>query len=79
MRTSKTLSLSLPLELAREAERIAKREGRTKSEVFREAIRRYIQERRWMDLRRYGAQQARKLGIREPEVERVVQEYRKGR
>jgi CopG family transcriptional regulator/antitoxin EndoAI len=79
MRTSKTLSLSLPLELAREAECIAKKEGRTKSELFREALRRYIQEQRWMDLRRYGAQQARKLGIREPEVERVIEEYRKGR
>ena len=79
MRTTKTLSLSLPLELARQAERIAKREGRTKSELFREAIRRYIQEQRWMDLRRYGAEQARKLGIREPGVEQVIEEYRKGR
>jgi len=79
MRISKTLSLSLPPELAREAERIAKREGRTRSEVFREALRRYIQEQRWTDLRRYGGQQARKLGIREPDVQRLVQEYRKGR
>ena len=79
MRTNKTLSLSLPPELAREAERIAKREGRTQSEIFREALRRYIQEQRWLDLRGYGAQQARKLGIREPEVERVIEEYRKGR
>lgn len=79
MRTSKTLSLSLPPELAREAGRIAKREGRTRSELFREALRRYIQEQRWTDLRRYGAQQARKLGIREPDVQRLIEEYRKGR
>lgn len=79
MRTNKTLSLSLPPELAREAERIAKREGRTQSEIFREALRRYIQEQRWLDLRRYGVQQARKLGIREPEVGRVIEEYRQGR
>ena len=79
MRTSKILSLSLPPELAREAERLAKREGRTKSELFREALRRYIQEQRWMDLRRYGDQQARKLGVREPAVERLIEEYRKGR
>jgi hypothetical protein len=46
--------------------------------LVREAIRRYIQERRWMDLRRYGAQQARKLGVGEPDVERLVEEYRKG-
>ncbi len=79
MRTSKTLSLSLPLELAREAERMAKKEGRTKSELFQEALRRYIQEQRWLDLRRYGARQARKLGIREPEVGGIIEEYRKGR
>ncbi len=79
MRTSKILSLSLPPELARAAERIAKREGKTKSELFREALRRYIQEQRWTELRQYGAQQARKLGIREPGVERLIEEYRKGR
>ena len=79
MRTSKPLSLSIPPDLAREAERIAKREGRTKSELFREALPRYIQEQRWMRLRQYGAQQVRKLGVREPEVERIIEEYRKGR
>jgi CopG family transcriptional regulator/antitoxin EndoAI len=79
MRTSKILSLSLPPELAREAARIAKREGRTRSELFREALRRYIQEQRWTDLRRYGAQRARNLGVREPDVQRLIEEFRKGR
>ncbi|MBI2371288.1 MAG: ribbon-helix-helix protein, CopG family [Deltaproteobacteria bacterium] len=78
MRTSKILSLSLPPELLREAERVAKKEGRTKSELFREALRRYIQERRWAELRQYGALQARKLGIKETEVEQVIAAYRKG-
>jgi CopG family transcriptional regulator/antitoxin EndoAI len=78
MRTSKILSLSLPPELLREAERVAKKEGRTKSELFREALRRYIQEQRWTELRRYGARQARKLGIKETDVERLIEEYRKG-
>ncbi len=79
MRTSKILSLSLPPELAREAARIAKREGRTRSELFREALRRYIQEQRWTDLRRYGARRARNLGVREPDVQRLIEEFRKGR
>jgi len=42
MRTTKILSLSLPPELLREAEALAKRERRTKSELLREALRRYI-------------------------------------
>lgn len=79
MRTTKILSLSLPPELLREAERVAKKEGRTKSELFREALRRYIQERRWAELRRYGAQRVRQLGMKETEVEGVIEAYRKGR
>lgn len=79
MRTSKVLSLSLPPDLLREAERVAKKEGRTKSELFREALRRYIREQRWAELRRYGTQQAGKLGFKETDVERIIEEYRKGR
>lgn len=79
MRTTRILSLSLPPELLQEAERLATKEGRTKSELFREALRRYIQEQRWADLRRYGAQRVRKLGIKETEVGRVIEAYRKGR
>lgn len=79
MRTTKILSLSLPPELLREAERVAKKEGRTKSELFREALRRYIQERRWEELRGYGAQRVRKLGVKETAVERMIEAYRKGR
>lgn len=79
MRTSKILSLSIPPTLLREAERLAKKEGRTKSELFREALRRYLQERQWAELRRYGAQQVRQLELKETDVERLVAEHRKGR
>jgi CopG family transcriptional regulator/antitoxin EndoAI len=79
MRTTKVLSLSIPPELLKEAERVAKREGRTKSELFREALRRYMQEQKWSSLQRYGAEQARKLGIREADIEGIVDQYRKAR
>lgn len=79
MRTTKILSLSLPPGLLREAERWAKKEGRTKSELFREALRRYIQERRWAELRQYGAGQARELGLTEADVEPLITADRKGR
>lgn len=78
MRITKILSLSLPPELLREAERIAKKEGRTKSELFREALRRYIQEKKWRELKEYGARRAKSLGIKEADVERLIDEYRKG-
>ena len=79
MRTTRILSLSLPPELLREVERVAKQEGRTKSELFREALRRYVEERRWRGLQRYGASRARRLGLNQADVERAVQEFRRGR
>jgi CopG family transcriptional regulator/antitoxin EndoAI len=79
MRTTRILSLSLPPDLVREAEKIAKQEGRTKSELFREALRRYVEERRWRGLQRYGAGRALRVGMTEAQVERVIQEFRRGR
>jgi Arc/MetJ-type ribon-helix-helix transcriptional regulator len=43
MRTSKSISISLPPAQLREALRLAKRENRTMSELIREALRRYQQ------------------------------------
>lgn len=79
MRTTKIVSLSLPPELLRAAERIAKREGRTKSELFREALRRYISDERWRRLREYGLEQSQRLGVTEGDVERLVHEHRRER
>ncbi len=76
MRTTKVTSLSLPPKLLREAERLARREGRTKSELLREALRRYVADSRWRQLQEFGRSQARKLGIEEVDVERLVTEYR---
>jgi len=78
MRTTRILSLSLPPDLIREVERVAKQEGRTKSELFREALRRYVEERRWRGLQRSGSSRARRLGKTEAGVERAVQEFRRG-
>ena len=79
MRSTRVLSLSLSADLLRAAERVAKQESRTRSDLFREALRRYIEERRWAELRRYGARRARKLGLTEPDVGRLIEAYRKGR
>ena len=79
MATTRVRSLFLPSDLVREVERLAKQEGRTKTEILREALRRYGQERRWRGLQRYGAGRARTVGVREAGVERAVQEFRRGR
>lgn len=43
MRTTKVYSITMPPDLARKAERLAKKESRTMSELIREALRRYDQ------------------------------------
>ena len=40
--TAKTLTISLPPQLVEELDRVRRREHRTRSEVLREALRRYI-------------------------------------
>ncbi|MDP2046567.1 MAG: ribbon-helix-helix domain-containing protein [Deltaproteobacteria bacterium] len=76
MRTSKLVTISLLPELLDEAEKLAKAEKRTRSEFFREAIRRYIEEKKWERIYRYGRMKAQEQGLAEADVERLVDEYR---
>jgi CopG family transcriptional regulator/antitoxin EndoAI len=65
--------------MAKEVQRVAREESQTRSELFREALRQYIATRsRWRALQQYGAKQARKLGIKESDIERLIDEYRSG-
>ncbi len=79
MPPARVRSLSLPSDIVREAERLARQEGRTKTEVLREALRRYASEKRWRRLQRYGAGRARKVGMTNTDVGRAVREFRRGR
>lgn len=79
MRTTKIWNISLPPEMARAAEKAAKEEARTKSELIREALRQYLWGRRWKELRQYGEERARRQGIREEDIDRIIHESRKVR
>jgi len=76
VRTSKLVTISLLPELLEEVERLAKAEKRTRSELFREAIRRYIEDKKWERIYRYGRLKAQEEGLAEADVERMVDEYR---
>ena len=76
MRISKLVTISLLPELLEEAEKLAKAERRTRSEFFREAIRRYIEDKKWEGIYRYGRMKAQEQGLAEADVERLVEEYR---
>ena len=75
-RITKTITFSLPPDMTDRVEEIMRQEGRAKSELLREALRRYIEEREWRQLLRYGEQRTRELGISPQDVERLVEEYR---
>jgi len=58
MRTTKVYSITMPPDLAKQAEALAKKENRTMSELMREALRRYQQQPMPFDLREYIRQLA---------------------
>ena len=81
MRTAKTVSITLPPDLLVKAQEVAQREHRTMSELFREALRRYMQsDAQWDALLKRTRAKGRSIGIKtEADVERLSDEYRRGR
>jgi predicted transcriptional regulator len=73
---SRLLSVSVPDELAAEAEALAQATGKTKSEVVRDALRRHLQHGHFAGLRRYGRDRAEALGVGPEDVEQLVDELR---
>ena len=75
-RTTRTITFSLPPEMADRVDEAMKRQGRSRSEFLREAVLRYIQECEWRQLLQYGEDRAREKGIGPEDVAGLVEEYR---
>jgi metal-responsive CopG/Arc/MetJ family transcriptional regulator len=73
---AKILSVSIPDELMRETEAIARAQGRTKSELVREALGRQIQLEHLRELQRYGRRRAEERGVGPEDAEALVDELR---
>ena len=52
-RNTKTITFSLPPEMAEQVQGLMREEGRTMSELIREALRNYMEEREWLRAIRY--------------------------
>jgi CopG family transcriptional regulator/antitoxin EndoAI len=76
MRNTKTLSVTLPPDMLRRAQSIAKKESRTMSELIREALRHYERRSWWDEVNTYGRLKAARQGIREDDVDRLIHEAR---
>jgi|SRR5580692_3704861 hypothetical protein len=72
----KNLHAKIPPALLMEAENVAQAEHITLDDVMRRAVERYIEDRRWQKVYRFGEQQARKLGIKEGDIDRIIHQRR---
>ncbi len=77
MRGTRTLSVTLPPEMLKRAQSIAKRESRTMSELVREALRHYERRSWWDEVNAYGRRQAEERGLRAGDVDRLIHESRR--
>jgi CopG family transcriptional regulator/antitoxin EndoAI len=78
VKKSSILSISLPPGLARDLDSAAKQEMRSRSELVREAVRQYVLAAKWKALRQKAALKAAEQGLKEEDIERLVDERRKG-
>jgi predicted transcriptional regulator len=78
MRTSRTLSITLPPAMLAQAEEIARKEHRTMSELIREALRHYERRQWWSEINAYGRKTAENAGVDSEEaLVKAVHELRR--
>ena len=78
---TQTLNISLPRELIKKVDVVARKEYRNRSGLISEALRVYLKGRQeWQEIFEYGRQKAKELGIKsEREIDDIVYEFRHGR
>jgi hypothetical protein len=76
MNSEKNLHASIPPALLAEAQAAASADHISMDDLVREAMERRLRQRQLRDLYAYGDQQARKLGLNEDDVERIIHEFR---
>ena len=76
MRATKLVTISVLPDLLHKIDEIAKEESRTRSELWREVMRRYVADRELKRLQSYGDKRAKKVGLKEKDVQGLVDEYR---
>lgn len=72
-------AIAISPSLLAEIQAAADEEKLPAEEVLRDAIERYLENRRWQRILDYGQQRARELGITEADVPRLIAESRRER
>ena len=76
-RIAQPVTITIPPKLLRVADKIAHDEGRSRSEVFRDALRAFLWKRNWEAIQAYGTQRVKKTKLKEDEIEGLVDEVRR--
>jgi len=72
-------TIDIPPALIAEIQAAANEEKRPAEEMLREAIERYLRNRRWQRIFAYGEERARALGLTEEDIPRLIAESRQER
>lgn len=78
---TQTFNISLPTELVKKADVVAKNEYRNRSELIKEALRTYLLSKQaWDELFTYGSKIGKRMKIKtEEDVVKIIKDYRNGR
>jgi hypothetical protein len=77
MRTTKTVSISMPPSELKLAERLAKPTNRSLSGVVREGLKRLASGQYWQEVQALARPKAEALGINQKDVNSLVGDYRR--
>lgn len=77
---TQTLNISLPSDLIKKVDEVGKNEYRNRSELIREALRVYLEDKyEWGQIFKLGEKVMKEMGVKdEDDIDRIVYEYRHG-
>lgn len=77
---TQTVNISLPKKLVEIMDDFAEKQFSTRSELIRTAVVKYInRDRKLIDLFTYFEGKAKKLKIKEEDIDKIIHEYRQGK
>lgn len=77
---SQTVNISLPKELIKIMDRVAKRQFSSRSDLIRTAVVSYVnQNQQLLELYSYAEAKAKELNIKEENIEDIIDDYRAGK
>ena len=73
-----TVNISFPRRLLHQIDEVAGEESRSRSDLLREAARKYVEQKdRWIEILAFGRNQAKRRKLKPQDVEVAIRSYRK--